>query len=149
MASRLPGARRGPSGLVGHAVTPMSIGTTAPEMYEASSEARDAISVATSSGCAISPVGGNIFRYSRGSLPSTKAKSLVIGVSIPAGATALTRTPRRLNSTAIARVINDTPPFDAQYAALYGCPKRPALDETLTMQPRLASRCGRQARETA
>ena len=50
------------------------------------------------------------------------------GVRIPPGATQFTRTPRSTYSTASARVRLTTPPFDAQYAALYGWPMIPAFE---------------------
>ena len=61
---------------------------------------------------------------------------------MPPGATQFTRTPRCRYSSASARVSCTTPPFDAQYAALYGWPMRPALDAMLTMLPPPSSRCG-------
>ena len=48
----------------------------------------------------------------------------------------------RASSTAIDFVSMTTPPFDAQYAALYGVARRPATDARLTIAPRRSTKAG-------
>jgi len=95
----------------GQAVRPPSIETTLPTMNRASSDAMYATSEAISSGCACG------MREPRGilvwSAPGGKVKFANNGVTMPPGATALTRTPRPEYSDASDRVSRMTPPFEA------------------------------------
>ena len=93
-----------------------------------------AINPASSSGSAY-PSGEVTLANSFKLTPSGIENPAIIGVFMPPGATALTRTPRFTYSTESARVRFTTPPFDAQYAAEYGWPMRPAFDATLTIEP--------------
>ncbi len=67
---------------------------------------------------------------------------------MPPGAMQFTRTPRSRYSSASARVSCTTPPFEAQYAALYGCAMRPAFDATFTIAPPPSRRKGKAAWQT-
>src|SRR5438105_15818910 len=64
------------------------------------------------------------------------------GVSTPPGHTQLTRMPSKASSTAIDFMNSRSAPFDAQYAALYGCPWMPEIEATVTMLPFDSRRCG-------
>src|ERR1019366_3526769 len=99
------------------------------------------IVAATSRGWPIRPSG--MMRVSACWLtPSGRLNCAMSGVSTPPGQTQLTRTSLRPYSTASARVSWTTPPFDAQYAALYGCDLSPATDAVFTIAPRVARMWG-------
>src|SRR6185503_11357459 len=107
-----------------------------PVTYEASSEARNAMTAATSSGSPIrrSVVASIIACLSRApSSPSCSGAELRSGVSIGPGATALARTPKRADSRAIAFVKPMTPAFAAAYVAEPCEPTRPASLATFTI----------------
>src|ERR1700675_664732 len=107
---------------------PPSMTTSWPVMYEAASEARNAIAAATSSARPGRPTG--VF------LPAINSGPVDEAVAIQPGATALTVIPRRPTSRARLRVS----PTIAALAALYAVSRGllttgPVVDETLTMRP--------------
>ena len=128
------------------AVIPASTGNATPVIHCASGEARKAMASAMSDGSQYSPPPSQ--PRDRSSIVKSTPGSgiaLVIGVLVPPGQTAFTRTPSLASSSASARVMPMTPCLDAQYGALKGTPTRPAAEATLTMEPLVASRCGRAA----
>ena len=99
------------------AVAPPSIGSATPVRKLASSEARKQTASATSRGSAIRPIGipAADSRLPCSTLiPRCRKSSSIIGVFVSVGHTALTRTPSRAWSRAIARVSRTRPPLLAQ-----------------------------------
>src|SRR6266536_319515 len=84
---------------------------------ELSSESNQAMRLATSIGCAGRPR---------------------IGVSISAGVTQFTRIPFAASSLPMDFVSPITPALAAEYAAAYGLPSLPAIEEMLTIRPQPA-----------
>ena len=66
---------------------------------------------------------------------------LVHRVRMFPGAMQLNRIPSRANSSVMALDISSTAPFVAQYAALFGKPTWPAIDEMKITEPS-GRRCG-------
>jgi hypothetical protein len=92
---------------------PLSTLQIAPCTLRASSEARNRITAAMSSGAESGR--GTMGRLTSSmSTSSGNARFVTIGVSVPPGATALMRTPLFRYSTAIARVRFTIPPLLAQ-----------------------------------
>ena len=108
----VPNASRSVSSSVIGVSHPPSTGSIAPVMNDASSESRNEIAAATSSG---SPTRGTRSRSFIESHASGERRSApgMNEVAIGPGATALTRIPRPASSTASAFVSIFTPPFDA------------------------------------
>src|SRR6266851_6566463 len=97
-------------------------------MYDADSEARNAIAVATSSGRPERPIG--VF------LPAMISCSVEDAVSIQPGATAFTVIPLRASSRARLRVSPTMPAFAALYAVSRGLlTTGPVTEETFTIRP--------------
>ena len=96
---------------------PPSTLRTWPLTWLASSDARNAIAAATSSGRPIEPKGRIVAVIRSMSAPSGGRKLPTIGVSIGPGATQFARTPSVAWLTARVRVRATTPPFDAAYGA--------------------------------
>ena len=116
--------------------------------------ARKATTSATSRGAATRPIGcirpqPATTSSSAAGLPSLKrrAEARSIGVSTEPGQTALTRTPVRASSRAMARTSASSAPLLAAYAGTSVCVPWAWTDETTTIDPRpLRRRWGKAAR---
>ena len=97
----------------GQTVSPPSTDSTAPVVYDDSSEARKAMEAAISAGVE-NPMGVMILVSCFGSAPSGSPNVPSSGVSVPPGATTLARTPLPMYSAANALVNIKRPPLDAQ-----------------------------------
>ncbi len=79
-------------------------------------------------------------------MSSGSCRPPTIGVVMPPGATAFTRTPRRAYSIARVRVIASTPPLLALYAVIHGWPESADVEAAMTMEPFDSTRAGRARR---
>jgi hypothetical protein len=116
------------------AVQPPSTATSAPVTKLAASEARNAITSATSSGRPIRPMGCASPKPASISRPLSTTPSRM-SVSITPGSTALARMPRLPPSIASTRVICAIAPFDAAYATSISKATTDETDATVTIEP--------------
>ena len=116
-----------------------------PETYSASSDNRNDTTVPMFSGRPIFLSGIIARRFSN--VSGTEYTASAIAVLIRPGATALTRTPRGPHSAAAWRVKAETPAFDAEYKPPPTWEISAAIEEILTIEPPVRSRCGSAKRE--